>query len=272
MTPQDPIQISESELRSMTADLEEMHHATFPQMREQLGDVGASLRRHAGRLGATSSSRRGFLMGSGVALGGLALAACSQGGSTSSKQGDQGNTVPSSTPGSGSSSAAGDDTAGLATNASLENLAVFAYGAALKAAPMGKFGKVPGAVAEFATHAMNQHADHANAFNAALTKAGKKPFTEPNPALKQTVLDAFGKLNDVPGLANLALLLENTAAATYVKQMGEFTSPEALSAVATIAPVERQHATILLYVLGQYPVPDAFVKLDLARPSTDAGV
>ncbi len=67
----------------------------------------------------------------------------------------------------------------------------------------------------------------------------------------------------------LALTLENTAAATYTKQMGELTSKEALSAVATIAPVERQHAAILSYVLGDYPVPDTFVKF--AKSDTSLG-
>ena len=54
--------------------------------------------------------------------------------------------------------------------------------------------------------------------------------------------------------------------------MGTLSSADGLAAVATIAPVERQHAAILHFVLGQYPVPDTFVKLDMARPDSDAGV
>ncbi len=259
MSERNEMHISERELRSMTEEMNEMHNATFPQLREALAEFGASVRHRA------PASRRTFLMGGGVAAGGLALAACS------SKKGSSGtSTKPSS---SGSSSAqGGKDNAALATNASLENLAVFAYDSVLKTAPKGTFGKVPPAVAGFATHAMAQHADHAKAFNAALVNAGGKEFTGPDPALKQTVLDAFGKLKDVPGVAKLALLLENTAAATYTKQMGTLTSPDALAAVATIQPVERQHAAILHFVLGEYPVPDTFVPLDLARPDTDAGV
>ena len=260
MTDKDPMQISEAELRSMTADLADMHHETFPALQEELADFGASLRPDAAkdggliRIGAT---RRQFLFGVGLAAGGLALAAC--GGNS-----DNGTTAA---PSNGSSDKA--DTAGLRTNASIENLAVFAYGAALSAAPKGKFGKVPDAVAGFAQHAMAQHADHAKAFNAALKGAGAQEYTKPDPALAATVQTAFGKIDNVPDLAKLALSLENTAAATYIKQMGEFTSPQALSAVATIAPVERQHAAILHYLLGEYPVPDTFVPLDLARPSSD---
>ncbi len=79
----------------------------------------------------------------------------------------------------------------------------------------------------------------------------------------------FGALKDVQGWPSW-LTLENTAAVTYTKQMGEFTSPEALSAVATIAPVERQHAAILNFVLGNYPVPDTFVPLDKNNTSLGA--
>ncbi len=60
---------------------------------------------------------------------------------------------------------------------------MFAYKSALDAAPKGMFGKVPPAVAEFATNAMKQHAENAQAFNAALTKAGQPAFTMPNPAV-----------------------------------------------------------------------------------------
>lgn len=260
MTNKDPMQITERELKSMTNDLEEMHQATLPVFRESLADFGASLRSKTAEIGGRAASRRSFLMGSGVVIGGLALAAC---GSNDEDVADGG------TP---SAAAGGSDKAALATNASLEALAVFAYGAALDGAGKGMFGDVPPVVAGFAKHAMQQHKDHQDAFNAALVKAGGTAFTDPNPALAGPITEAFGKLTDVPGLANLALTLEDTAAATYVKQMGELTNPEAISAVATIAPVERQHAAILRFVLGMYPAPDTFVKLDLARPSTDAGV
>ncbi|HVE64536.1 MAG TPA: ferritin-like domain-containing protein [Mycobacteriales bacterium] len=266
MSKKNEMACTEAELLAMTRDMDDMHRATFPQMQEMLSDFGSSLRGKA--------SRRSFLAGSGVVLGGVALAAC--GGS------DDADT--DTDVGSGSSSASADasadagggdaaaDRAGLATNASLENLAVFAYDSALKAAPSGKFGPVPPAVAVFAKTAMGQHAEHAKAFNAALVNAGGKEFTEPDPALAGPVTEMFTALKDLPGLAKLALLLEQTATQTYTKQMGEFKSKEALALVATIAPVEHQHAATLLYVIGEYPVPDTFVKTDLARPSSDAGV
>jgi len=258
MSKKDQMQCSETELLAMTRDMDEMHRATFPQMQQMLADFGSSLRGKA--------SRRSFLAGSGVVLGGFALAAC---GGTDNDTTANPDTSESSSSGDGDAAA---DRAGLATNASLENLAVFAYDSALKAAPSGKFGTVPPAVATFAMTAMKQHTEHAAAFNAALVNAGGKEFTEPNPALAATITEAFTALKDLPGLAKLALTLEQTATQTYTKQMGEFKSKEALALVATIAPVEHQHAATLLYVLGEYPVPDTFIKSDLARPSSDAGV
>lgn len=262
--------MSEREIRAMTAQMNDMHAETFPALSESLGDLGSDLRK---RLRTQASSRRAFLVGGGTLLGAVALAACSDGASNPGAAGTSATTTPSVTP------SASADLSALATNASIENLAVFAYGAALTDAPKGKFGKsVPPAIAEFAKHAKAQHTDHAKAFNAALVKAGGQPFTKPDPALAGPVTEMYGKIDDLGGLAKLALTLENTAAATYTKQMGELTSPEAIAAVATIAPVERQHAAILLYVLGEYPVPDTFVQLGEtdtslgARPSNEAGV
>jgi hypothetical protein len=253
----------------MTASMVDMHEDTFPVLRESLTDLSASIREKGAALAGTFASRRGFLAGGGAVAGGLLLSAC---GSSSSKSGSPttGGTTGGSTGGS-TGGAGGADAKALKTNASLEALAVFAYGAALKAAPTGKFGKtVPAAVADFATVAMKQHMDHQDAFNSALTRAGGTAYTAADPALAATVMKLFGAVNSVAGLAALALTLENTAAATYIQQMGTLTSPEALAAVATIAPVERQHAAILSYVLGDYPVPDAFVKLGKTATSLGA--
>jgi len=258
--------ISESELVAMTKSLEEMHQATLPTMRASMLDLGSDLRRAGSAAGAKLASRRALLAGGSAVVGGLVLAAC---GGKSSSSG------VSASP----SASAHTDISALSTDASIEALAIFAYDAALKAAPMGKFGKsVPAAVATFATVAKQQHMDHLDAFNAAIKGAGGTAFTKPDPALAPTVTQLFGQVTNVVDLAKLALTLENTAAATYIQQMGALTSPAALAAVATIAPVEQQHSAILNFVIGEYPVPDTFVKLGKtatslgARPSNEAGV
>lgn len=270
MSPKKPeMQISDAQLRAMTNDMNEMHRATFPKMYASLTDVGASVRnrlraRPAVDLAELGRSRRKLLFsGGGLVAGTVLLAACGD---------DDEDAVDTPAPPAEEAPEGGGsaDTEMLKLNASIENLAVFAYDSALKAAPDGKFGKnVPAAVAFFAQHAMMQHAEHAMAFNAALEAAGEQPFTDPTPALAGPVTEMFMAVDSVPGLAMLALTLENTAAATYVQQMAELTSPEAISAVATIAPVERQHAAILLYVLGEYPVPETFV--DLAANDNSLG-
>ncbi|MDP9183637.1 MAG: ferritin-like domain-containing protein [Actinomycetota bacterium] len=269
MTDHNEMQISEAELVAMTAGMEEMHQATMPIMRASMLDLGNDLRKRGSVLGAQLASRRAFLAGGSAVVGGLLLTAC---GSSDKKAGG------SVSPSTGSSSPANADIAALSTDASIEALAIFAYDAALKAAPMGKFGKtVPAAVATFATVAKKQHEDHLAAFNAAITQAGGTAFTKPDPALAPTVTKLFGDVTNVVDLAKLAITLENTAAATYIQQMAELTSPAALAAVATIAPVEQQHSAILYFVIGEYPVPDTFVKLGKtatslgARPSNEAG-
>lgn len=278
----DEMQISEAELRAMTAEMVEMHEATFPQMRENLSDLGAALREDE-RGAARSADRRRFLLGGGALAAGGLLWAAGGGRAAAATLDRSGSALPvrpgrHARPGEADDelmTAANKDVAALKLDASLENLAVFAYGAALKDAGKGKFGKVPAAVAEFAKHARKQHADHAEAFNAALINAGSRAYTKPDPALTPAVLKMYKATDSVPELAKLALTLENTAAATYIKQMKTLRGAQALSAVATIAPVERQHAAILSFVLGDYPVPDTFVKLGAtstslgARPTSD---
>jgi rubrerythrin len=54
-------------------------------------------------------------------------------------------------------------------------------------------------------------------------------------------------------VAQLALMLENTAAQTYQAEASKLKSAKAVAVAATIQPVEMQHAAILYYVLGEYP-------------------
>jgi hypothetical protein len=166
--------------------------------------------------------------------------------------------------------------------ASLENLGVFAYNAGLQAASAGKLGTVPPAIATFAQTAMAQHKAHAQAWNSALTAAGKPAVTTTDPALTPTVQAKFAQVTDVTGLAELALLIENIAAQTYQNGIAVLSSSQAVAIAATIQPVEMQHSAILYYALGRYPgiqgtasnsyatgTPLAFNPVSLARPPSD---
>ncbi len=252
MSEQGEMHISESELRSMTDDLDEMHESTMPEVRRTLADWGANL----GQLTrGRRASRRGFLLGASgvVALG--AAAACS--GGTSSSSGGSSSAAPSR-----SASPYTGDLRVVALAAALENLAVTAYKGAQQAAQAGRLGTVPPAVVTFIQTAMKQHADHANAWNAVLTGAKLPPITGAPLTITQQQVTMLNSAKSVTDVAKQALALENSAAQTYQFAAANVSSPQGISTAATIEPVEAQHAAILYFVLGQYPVPDAFIKQD----------
>jgi hypothetical protein len=258
-TPTPPLEISEAELVEMTRDLEAVHQdVSLPALQQSVEQWVETNHEAAG---PRRASRRSFLLGSGAAaVGGVLLAAC--GSSSSSGSG------ATTTVGGKLSSLTGDlKVAALA--ASLENLGVYAYNAGIQAATAGRLGSVPPAVVTFAQTAMAQHTQHAEAWNAVLTGAGKAKVTVTDPALTPTVNQMFSQVTDVPGLARLALTIENVAAQTYQAGIGVLSSSQALATAATIQPVEMQHAAILNFVLGNYPVPNAFNPTTDARPVSD---
>ncbi len=265
-----PIQISEAELNAMTADMDEMHHGSLPALRDAVDEftqLADDLRSQAGHGAKTAASRRQFLFGSGVVLGGLALAACGSSSKSSST------TTATNAPTTVVSSAAGKltgDLAIVALAAGLENLAVGTYQAGITAAKAGKLGTVPPAVVNFATTAQSHHTAHAAAWNAVLVRAGKPAVTGVDKTVKTGVVDpAFANVTDVAGLAKLALALENVAAATYLNGIGLIQGVAGIQTAASIQPVELQHAAILNFVLGQYPVPNAFALTTGARVPSD---
>jgi hypothetical protein len=259
----EPMAVSERELLAMTSALDEIHRATLPAMREALAEWSELQREVRRDTDEGGFSRRRFLIGGGVALGGLAFVACSSGKSSGDK-------TSTSAPANGANKLTGD-LAVVALAAALENLAVGTYQAGIKAATAGKLGAVPPAVVTFATAAQSHHEQHAAAWNAILIASKTPPVRGVDTTVKAGVVDpAFAKLTDASGLATLALELENIAAATYLSAISTITTPAGIKTAATIEPVELQHAAILHFVLGTYPVPDAFTKIDGARPATDA--
>src|ERR1700677_4050670 len=108
--------ISEHELTVMTSDLEQIHSDVgMPAMQKAISEWTERSR----------SSRRGFLIGAGALAGGAVLAACSSGSSSPTTTGPSGGTTSNKLTG---------DLAVAALAASLENLAVAAYGDVLSAA------------------------------------------------------------------------------------------------------------------------------------------
>jgi hypothetical protein len=215
------------------------------------------------RARASRPSRRGFLFGSVATVGGLVLAACGS---------DDDDASSGSSGGSSTTRASGTATdlkiAALAT--ALENSAVMTYQAGIDAATAGTLGTVPPAVVTFAQTAQQQHRDHAAAWNAILTGAGKPEVTGVDTTVQDGVVTpALEQVTDVAGLAELALELENVAAATYLSTIPAISDSAGVQTSATIQPVEMQHAAILNFVLGRYPVPDAFAQTTGGRPLSD---
>jgi hypothetical protein len=261
------LQISEAELAGLTRDLDEAHKETIPTMYAKAGEFAEQIAAESG----TSSilARRRFLLGIGAAGAALTLAACGSGTSS-------GSAGVSTSAGAPSPSASGSKYTGdfkvVALATALENQAIGAYTAALSAASAGKLGAVPAAVGTFAKTAMAQHADHAKAWNAVLSSAGK-PTISNVPLFGQPAVEkALGSVKDVGGVAKLALQLENQAAQTYLFAEFNVTSPGGISTAASIAPVEAMHASILQFVLGEYPVPDNFLPTDMAASPTQLTV
>jgi hypothetical protein len=216
------------------------------------------------RLAPSPVTRRRVLLGGGAAALGLVAAACgTEDDPFVLEDPPDPDLIPESGQGGGgeqpqpSGQPSGDiATAKLA--ASLEVLAVNTYQAALDAAGDGSLPNVPEAVGTFITTAQGHHVAHRDAWNDLLTSLGEAEVTEPPPELAADINNAFGQARDVPAVAELALMLEQTAADTYFEAIPTIMNGEALALAAGIQPVDMQHAAILRYVLGQYPVPKTF--------------
>ncbi len=285
MSANDPMHLSEAELRAMTADLDAMHHdVALPALKSSLDewsdDINAQSAGAEEPAGPSFSSRRRFFAVGGGVAGVALLAACSSSSSSSSSSaaGASPSSMASSpmAPSSASAGMAGGEGQSLtgdlrvvAMAASLENTGIATYMAGIAAATAGKLGTVPPAVVTFAKTAMSQHQDHQKAWNAVLTSAGKQAVTAVDPVIQPTVNSAFAKVTNVTGLAKLALMVEDIAGQTYQNGLSVITSSAGIKTAASIQPVEFQHAAILNFVLGNYPVPSAFTAVSSARPVTD---
>ncbi len=209
----------------------------------------------------TGFTRRGFLVAGGAA-GAAVVAVSTLGGA-----GGAGATALPVRRGSGGSGGNVDfQTAAFA--ASLEVLAVGTYQAALDAANAGALGAVPPAGATFVTTAISQHQAQLDRWNQVLTSNGQPEVAEPDPTLKATVDEQFGEVTDFVGAAELARMLEEIAAATYLKAIPTLKLPDAIELAGSINIIDMQHVAVLNFVLGDYPVPDTFASTDdAAKPS-----
>jgi Ferritin-like domain len=140
-----------------------------------------------------------------------------------------------------------EDVWALQTAAGVENLAVMTYKTALTLPFIGGSSAIP-VVKAFATKTMDQHNEHAMAFNAAAQRLGGKPQTGPDPKYAAVVQAAVPKIKGAADVIGLAITLEDVAAQTYVKNVGLVSTAELRQLFASVAGVESQHKAILLAV------------------------
>ncbi|MFN8028707.1 MAG: ferritin-like domain-containing protein [Acidimicrobiia bacterium] len=183
----------------------------------------------------------------------------------------------------------------LQTAAAIENLAVATYDTALGLDFIGG-GSANPVVKAFVTTTKQQHEDHAKAFNAAVTRLGGKPQTQPDPVLLGVVNQAKPGLTDAAAVVDLAIELETGAAATYVADIPAFGNKNARAVTASIMGVEAQHVAVLNAVkallaagaanlialppvaaalpgaAGSVGFPDGFFSTTDARPATEGAV
>ncbi len=206
------------------------------------------------------SDRRRFLIDGAVTVGGLLLAVGCRGKDNDATPG--GDTV-AEPPRTG-------DLAVIALAASLENLIVGSYTAALDAIAAGDIEDVPPAVTALADRAVAHHSEHAAAWNRLLTDAGHEPVRGVNRSVQAALADpGLAAARDGASLTTFVLGLEGILAATYLDAEIRLQDRAALALAASIRPVELQHTAVLHFFLGQYPVPDAFTSREGARPTTD---
>jgi Ferritin-like domain len=208
-----------------------------------------------------SPSRRRFLVGGSATLGAMALAACRGGGADdgAAEQGDAVDDPPRT-----------GDFAVVALAASLENLVVRSYTEALDAVAAGDIEEVPAAVTAVAERALAHHSEHAGSWNRLLVDAGQQPVQGVNRTVQSALADpGLAAVREGPGLVTFFLGLEGILAATYLDGIVRLQDRGAVAIAASIRPVELQHAAVLGFFLGQYPVPDAFTGVEGARPTTD---
>ncbi|HEY5335859.1 MAG TPA: ferritin-like domain-containing protein [Mycobacteriales bacterium] len=163
----------------------------------------------------------------------------------------------------GLAAAQADDMAMLQTAASLENVAVSTYTAALNLEAV-RGGNAT--VVAFLTTTRNQHADHAAAFNAAVTRAGGMVQTNPDP--KYAALVQQAPLTTVADVLTLAVDLEDVATQTFVRAATLAGTPALRSLFVSVAAVEAQHRAILLTVasvLDATPAVAVTLHPDVAR-------
>jgi hypothetical protein len=145
----------------------------------------------------------------------------------------------------------------LRTASSLEVLAVDVYQKAIDSGLVKT-----AAIADAAKLFQAQHREHAALFQGATKKMGGEEMTTANPVVLQSLQGPLAALKDETGVVQLALQLEQAAAATYQSTVGAFKDVSLNQAAMSVGGVEARHVAVLSSVLKQPAAPKAFQTTD----------
>jgi hypothetical protein len=126
-------------------------------------------------------------------------------------------------------------------------------------------------VAGYLSTAIAHHTAALDSWNGMLLDAGLSAATTSPLNLTVTINEQFEVVRDLTGAAGVLWSLETTAAATYLHAVGALESSMPIRLAASILPVDRQHVTVLLFLLGRVPTPDTFATEDFAYLPAPAG-
>lgn len=232
------MKFDERALRGLVEESQDLQSEAMGQARRttaELHDIG---RQRAGqapdldRIRSYDIGRRNLLKSGGFGLGLLAA-----GGLLSTAFGQRAAAVV----GRPTATAVDVDVQIFQTAASLENLAVATYDAALTL----PFITENAVVATFAETTRNQHAEHGAAFNAQAAELGGARQEDPNPKYTPIVEDAKAGLTDALAVVDLAATLEEVATDTYLANLTLLSDGTMRTLMGSVLGVESQHLAVL---------------------------
>jgi rubrerythrin len=123
---------------------------------------------------------------------------------------------------------------------------IAAYAQSIELAMVAVYGQVAGVLSAdgkvvgelFARH----HQEHADEFGAL---AGARATGQPNAALIAALAPRLQTTNDQAAALELAFVIENQTAATYAFALTSLSDAAAIVSMATILPIETEHAAVL---------------------------
>ena len=231
--------MDETRLAELSAQSQDLQADALRDMRSMVRDLREVGRSRKGRpvdldaVRSFNAERRRLLRNGGIGLGGLAARGLFAGGFGSAL---------AAVVASPAHAQADLDVQVLQTAASLENLAVATYEAALTL-PFVKDGNKT--VVAFAKTTMQQHAEHGMAFNEQVEALGGQRQDEPHPMFAQVVEQAKPSLKGPLDVVNLAAQLEEVATDTYLTNLGLLGEMRSRELMVQVMGVEAQHLAIL---------------------------